>query len=192
MIIIGFTGTRQGMTRLQRQLVESLLVMHPPKETHHGDCVGSDAQFHKIICDQTTASIIIHPPLDRKHRAFCTIDESRGDKVLPEKEYLERNRDIVNVSKIIIAAPKELLEQQRSGTWYTIRQAREKKREIFIVFPDGTVEHEEYLCALCGLPREFCVCEYPFLERDAETGGVVPRSQGEAFIPGRRRRDTKW
>ncbi len=187
MPIIGFTGTRQGMTRLQSQLVESLLAIHPPKEAHHGDCIGSDAQFHRIICDQTTASIIIHPPLDKKYRAFCAADETKGDKILPEKPYLERNQDIVNASKIIIAAPKELLEQQRSGTWYTIRQAREKKREIFIGFPDGTVEHEEYLCALCGLLREFCVCEYPFLERDADTGKVVPRPQGEAFSPGRRR-----
>ncbi len=187
MTIVGFTGTRQGMTRLQRQLVESLLVLHPPKETHHGDCKGSDAQFHRIVCDQTTASIIIHPPLDKKYRAFCAADETRGDKILPEKSYLERNQDIVNASKIIIAAPKELLEQQRSGTWSTIRRAREKKCEVFITFPNGIVEHEEYLCVVCGLVREFCVCEYPFLERDGETGRVIPRPQGEAFWPGRRK-----
>ncbi len=142
MTIIGFTGTRQGMTRLQRQLVESLLVLHPPKETHHGDCIGSDAQFHKIICNQTTASIIIHPPLDRRYRAFCAADETKGDMILPEKPYLERNRDIVNASEIMVAAPKELIEQQRSGTWYTIRRAREKRRQIIIVFPDGTLLRE--------------------------------------------------
>lgn len=49
MTIIGFTGTRRGMTRLQKQMIETFLVMHSPKEAHHGDCVGSDALFHRII-----------------------------------------------------------------------------------------------------------------------------------------------
>ena len=140
MTVIGFTGTRAGMTHLQKQLVETLLVMFPPKETHHGDCIGSDAQFHRIICDQTSASIIIHPPSNPRYRAYCAADEARGDNILLTKPYKERNRDLVNASSIMIAAPRLLREEQRSGTWYTIRYARECGKKIFIVYPDGTVE----------------------------------------------------
>lgn len=37
------------------------------------------------------------------------------------------------------------------------------------------------LCAVCGLTREYCVCEFPFLE--VENGKRVQRPQGEAFSP---------
>lgn len=131
------------MTRLQKQLVETLLVIHKPREVHHGDCIGSDAQFHSIICDKTDSSIIIHPPSDRRYRAFCVADETRGDKILPEKPYLERNRDIVRSIEVILAAPRGFVEERRSGTWSTVRYTREVGREIFIIFPDGSITHEE-------------------------------------------------
>lgn len=140
MTTIGFTGTRQGMTHLQKQMVKTLLVMYPPTEAHHGDCIGADAEFHKIICDKTSASIMIHPPTNPKLRAFCTADETCGDKIYPKKSYLVRNHDIVNPSSIVIATPKELLNKWRSGTWATIRYARKRNKQIFIIFPDGTVE----------------------------------------------------
>jgi len=143
MTVIGFTGTRQGMTRLQKQLVETLLVMHNPKEAHHGDCVGSDAQFHRIICDKTESSIIVHPPTDPKYRAFCAADETRGDMILPAKPYLDRNQAIVDYSSIMIATPRLLREEQCSGTWYTVRYARKVGREIHIIYPDGSTTHEE-------------------------------------------------
>ena len=131
------------MTLSQKQLVETLLAMHNHREVHHGDCIGSDAQFHRIICDKTGSSIMIHPPSDRRYRAFCVADVTRGDKILPEKPYLERNRDIVHGSEIILATPKGFVGELRSGTWYTIRYARMVSREIFIIFPNGSTTHEE-------------------------------------------------
>ena len=48
-----------------------------------------------------------------------------------EKEYLERNDDIVNSVSTLLAGPKDL-DRTRSGTWYTIRKAQEANRNIII------------------------------------------------------------
>src|SRR5574343_935929 len=104
---IGFTGTQQGMTEEQVNSVAFFLTELQPTEIHHGDCIGADADFHKLvrtICP--AAKIIIHPPINESKRAFC-----EGNIVLPAKEYLVRNRDIVDVSEIIIATPEQLIEQ---------------------------------------------------------------------------------
>jgi len=38
--------------------------------------------------------------------------------------YLSRNRAIVDETEMLIATPAEFTEQQRSGTWSTVRYAR--------------------------------------------------------------------
>lgn len=52
--------------------------------------------------------------------------------------YLERNAAIVQSTLELIATPGETVEQVRSGTWATIRQARRRRRPTTIVWPDGT------------------------------------------------------
>ena len=44
---LGFTGTRRGMTSDQQIRVTLLVAELGPKEAHHGDCVGADAEFHE-------------------------------------------------------------------------------------------------------------------------------------------------
>jgi hypothetical protein len=57
----------------------------------------------------------------------------------PERTYLERNKDIVRESASLIAAPLQAEEQQRSGTWSTVRFARKIGKPVFLILPDGTV-----------------------------------------------------
>jgi predicted Rossmann fold nucleotide-binding protein DprA/Smf involved in DNA uptake len=73
-----------------------------------------------------------HPPLIKGKRAFFPSDES-----LPVREYISRNRDIVDASQEIIATPGEFEEQLRSGTWSTIRYARKTGKRVLVVLPDG-------------------------------------------------------
>jgi len=54
------------------------------------------------------------------------------------KEPLARNRDIVNMSDILIAAPGEKAEVLRSGTWATIRYARKMSRKLLVIYPKGS------------------------------------------------------
>lgn len=129
-MIIGFTGTRSGLTELQKQNITNLLnnYTHLDITVHHGDCVGADKDFHEL-CRKLSKDIkiVIHPPNDNKLRAFC-------DSVYIEKpkSYLKRNKDIVNSSNILIACPYSKTEQFRSGTWSTIRYAKKINMLIYI------------------------------------------------------------
>jgi len=131
---IGFTGTRKGMTKAQMKSLLKVLEKLKFREVHHGDCIGADKQFHNLIrLFFPKARIVIHPPNIPTYRAFC-----KGDIILPEKYYLDRNEDIVKSSDIIIACPKEFKEVKRSGTWSTVRCARRLGKLVFVIFPDGS------------------------------------------------------
>lgn len=136
---VGFTGTQKGMTNLQerttRRILSRLLVKWEGKgRFHHGDCIGADAQAHQIAKDLGYI-IVGHPPREYSKRAFCEFDESEEPG-----EYLFRNTRIVVTSEILIAAPREYTERQRSGTWSTVRRARKRQKPIFLVFPDGSIK----------------------------------------------------
>jgi hypothetical protein len=135
---IGFTGTRQGMTQQQRHTVYHLLHEIQPDEVHHGDCTGADAHFHDLVRETTRdIRIIGHPPINDKARAFCIFDETREPK-----DYIPRDRDIVDESQLLIATPKGFKEELRSGTWTTIRLARKAKKPTKIVWLDGSITEE--------------------------------------------------
>jgi len=147
--IIGFTGTKLGMASAQEETLKSLLFqkMHEgPIEAHHGDCVGADAGFHDIICELRSinleTNIVIHPPIRFQTRAFRGTGQS-WVTILPQKDYVDRDYDIVDASDEMFATPRGA-EQVRSGTWTTVRYARRRGRRITIIWPNGsvTVENE--------------------------------------------------
>lgn len=139
---IGFTGAQVGMTKAQKVEFQEIIQSLPQKisEFHHGDCIGADADAHNIICelrekDKKFAPVIhVHPPIKTNKRAFCKLGPLDIEWI--SEEYLERNHLIVDASDILIATPKEYYEVLRSGTWATIRYARNYKTHI-IIYPDG-------------------------------------------------------
>lgn len=132
-MILGFSGTRRGMSKRQRGIVISVLMRLAPTELHHGDCVGADAQINEIA-HQLGIPIHLHPPDNPALRAHC-VDGVR--KVYPEKDYLARDRDIVKASDLILATPLSNGKSQRGGTWYVIKQAGSKKKDLIICFTNG-------------------------------------------------------
>ena len=138
---VAFTGTRQGITLEQKTTLLFFLLEKQPEEFHHGDCVGADEQAHVILRGdeflglQTPCRIIVHPPDNPRHRAYC-----RGDVILPAQPYLMRNRDIVDDCDILIACPKEDQEVLRSGTWSTVRYASKQGKPIKIILPSGHIK----------------------------------------------------
>lgn len=133
---IGFTGTQRGMTTAQRQTVELLLRMPDvPHLTrfHHGDCVGADAEAHRIA-RMVGLYIVVHPPEIAAARAYCAADE-----LWDERPYHVRNRDIVNSCTVLVATPATRQEILRSGTWATIRFARKRGKRIFVIEPSGRI-----------------------------------------------------
>ena len=131
---VGFTGTSNGMTNLQQEALERILIELKPSEFHHGDCEGSDEQAHKIALS-LDIPIIIHPPENPYKRAFCKDYVS----MRIEKPYLERNQNIVKETEILVATPKNAIEELRSGTWATIRFAKKSRKHWSIIEPSGKI-----------------------------------------------------
>ena len=136
MLKVGFTGTEYKLTEKQKEVLVKTLQDIRTVELHHGDCVGADSACHYIALD-LGINIVVHPPINPRLRAFC-----KNDIVLPQKPYLERNHDIVDVTDVLVACPYERGELLRSGTWATIRYARKMHRKIYVIFNDGSVRVE--------------------------------------------------
>jgi hypothetical protein len=122
---LGFTGSRIGMTNEQLKMFAYLLGRLQPLEFHLGDCVGADAEafnIGKMLRPEMT--FVGHPPIDDKLRA-CLFYDVLWD----EKEYLERNRDIVNCSQAVMAAPRK----SSRGTRYTMNYALEQGVKLYVL-----------------------------------------------------------
>ena len=124
---VGFTGARFGLTKPRLKELKGVLMKLYTKGyqvLHHGDAIGGDCIAHDLAI-LIGYKVVVHPPVSPKYRAFRR--KSRGVMILPEKEYLDRNRDIVNSSSIMIAMPRDPeKEELRSGTWACVRYARKQ------------------------------------------------------------------
>ena len=137
------SGTRVGMTKCQREACTRLLRELPHDvEFHHGDCRGVDAEFHNLVY-QIRGSVTllhIHPPTLDKDRAFCK-PEQMSTTVYDTRDYIKRNRAMVDACNVVYAFPKSRVEQKRgSGTWATIRYAKKVGKPCHVVFPCGECE----------------------------------------------------
>jgi hypothetical protein len=147
-MILGFTGTRFGMTDAQKRVVRNFLVERHVVEFHHGDCLGADDQAAMIVKELRAGEgslllpkckITIHPPIDQAYRAGHVVDPAHGDEIRMAKTHFARNRDIVDESAVLIGTPAQDKWQTVGGTWYTIEYARKRQKSMMVVWPNGTV-----------------------------------------------------
>lgn len=126
--VIGFTGTRHGMSENQQKGLGKLLNESTTAVTFvHGDCIGADAFAHDLA-KVLAYYIIIYPCTRITKRAF-----RRGDEEAPPIAPLERNKRIVDRCDVLIAAPSTDHEVRRSGTWATVRYARKVGKPTIIL-----------------------------------------------------------
>lgn len=143
---IGITGTRNNLSIQQvAQINEALVVLYSVSSVfHHGDCVGADEKGAELA-KLAGYYVVSHPPEDEKYRAFADSHEE-----WKEKPYLERNKDIVDNSDIIISVPrkavslKEILNSEngtlRGGTYYTTKYALKSRKSVIMILPNGYFE----------------------------------------------------
>lgn len=140
MINLGFSGSRRGMSSLQKQafqkVVNDLQVAKGIGKFHHGDCVGADAEAHAFVRNRGIF-IIVHPPENATNRAYCV-----GNEVRPSYDYSTRNRHIVEETDRLIATPLMTEHEQRqsgfgSGTWHAVNFARRCGKQVMVLLPDG-------------------------------------------------------
>lgn len=128
----GFTGTRAGMSAAQLAWLPTVFPTGTP--LHHGGCVGADAQMHAHALS-TGSTVVVHPPINPKLR----MPYDPRALWMPAKEYLPRDRDIVDATNRLLATP-DGPPRLGSGTWYTIDYAVSRKVPVLVCYPDGTVE----------------------------------------------------
>lgn len=128
-MIIGITGTREGMTDSQMLAVGRFLLEHTG-EFHHGDCVGVDVQAARIA-QSLNYLTVSHPPEDSSMRAGHL-----SDTILAPLGYLERDREIVDSVEILMVVPKEKEWQSKGGTWYTHDYAKKRGVPVVMFYPE--------------------------------------------------------
>lgn len=130
-MIVGFTGTREGMTDLQKALLVNRLAGLCPDQFLHGDCIGADEEAHQLVrLHHPNCAIILHPPSYPEYRAYC-----EADIEMPPQGFLARNRAIAMRCDELVAAPKQTVQELRSGTWATIRYARKAGKPVHLLMP---------------------------------------------------------
>lgn len=140
-MILGFTGTRYGMTTSQHAWLKDLLTelqgrkTDPLVEVHHGACMGADEECH-TLCLAADISVVLHPPGNPRYRATCDCAVSTR---LPAP-YLVRNAAIVDASSCLVAMPWEAYEPssvRAGGTWWTVRYARRRSHVTSLLVKHG-------------------------------------------------------
>lgn len=135
---IGVTSTRRGITSKQFSNIHSWIFEYKPHiiKLHHGVCIGGDEEINdmaRMLGVWTTG----HPPIDTKYMSRCVVDE-----MLKPKDYLNRDRDIVNVAGVLLVAPwqnEKPPTTRGSGTWYTHDYAEGHDIPTIIFWPDGRI-----------------------------------------------------
>jgi hypothetical protein len=142
-VTFSFTGTRKGVTLAQKDALVTLRDQFKPEIARHGCCEGADRNFHLVMLH--SATIIGHP---------CCVEQSLwagkcGSEFgriheLPSGSLAvaarKRNEAMVEFCDLLVACPGQYYEEQRSGTWMTIRMAKTRGRRLAIIWPDGRVE----------------------------------------------------
>lgn len=143
-IRLGFTGTQYGgMTEDQFMRVAALVTKLKGRIEFatHGDCINADEEFHGICFDRKV-NVIVRPGDNPLKRAYCSVGVKNKFVIFTDEPQpmMDRNQVIVDTSNLLIATPKGFVEEQRSGTWATIRRARKAGIALIIIYPDGRWE----------------------------------------------------
>lgn len=134
MMMVAITGTRQGLSLQQKATLELWLAFHPLNCLCHGAAYGTD-EYLAVRANEGT-HVIAFPCNLKGQTSEKAIQAS--DEVFDAEPPLERNRAMVDYAMELIAFPRLMEEEQRSGTWATIRYARRRNVPVTIFWPDGT------------------------------------------------------
>ena len=132
---VGVTGTREGATDHQLlSIIEFLKTINSVSELHHGDCKGVDEQV-AAIARALGYKTVCHPPVSNYLRAYHPSDEFR-----PPLGYLQRDRNIVDETELLLVVPLHATRQAKSGTWYTHDYAVRTDKPVKLFLPE--TKHE--------------------------------------------------
>lgn len=133
-LAIGVTATRKGITLYQSRQAQRWLEMLRPYSYrfHHGNCRGGDIDLATIAA-RLDYFLIAHPSNLKTYN-----DKTFGlnNRVLDAQPPLDRNQVIVQRVDLLLVCPKTMGEEMRSGTWFTVRRAREAQLPYVVLWPE--------------------------------------------------------
>ena len=156
-MILTFTGTRAGTTPAQLLAVFNLISADLPERFLHGGAPGADEEIDGLVAplywehgtgEQRLLGVIMPIqvfPADAERQAYWLQQKeySAIRDVYQPQDPLKRDRIMARLCDRLIACPKEQTsEVLRSGTWATVRYAREAGKPVTLVRPDGKIEVE--------------------------------------------------
>ena len=129
---VGVTGTREGATAYQLAELRTVLTELKGTEFHHGDCAGVDVQA-AAIAKELGYRIVCHPPKSSEQQGFFG-----GDEVREPLGYLQRDRNIVDATDVLLVVPLQNAWQPKGGTWYTHDYAVKKGKPVSVIYPGNS------------------------------------------------------
>lgn len=141
---IGFTGSREGPTKEQRDMWGYVCKELIGIEAHNGCAIGVDRyvalnptkqaqkrNWTAVFWPANQDGLNWAADVGRAYVKYGLLREVRPP--------LERNKCIVTESHGLIAMPITIEEQVRSGTWATIRYARKMGKPVLVIGPNGDI-----------------------------------------------------
>lgn len=143
-MVVGVTGTRNGPTPQQHDAMRLFLRGMPIERLVHGAAPGVDTFAHDIVRTfHGQIPIELHPS-NLSYRSSLLTFPSGNCEIYPELPPLERNRNIVNRIHGLLAVPATDKEAN-SGTWSTVRYAREIGCPVYVVRQNGRIVRDRPL-----------------------------------------------
>ncbi len=141
-MIVGFTGSRQGLTVLQRRELGKVLSCLSGS-MRNGAAEGADRDAAYFWDAYPKRAIDFYPCNEEQAYWAESWAAPRGNATahLISRPIVRNRVHIVDPCSILVAAPAGP-ETQRGGTWSTIRYAKSLERPIAIVWPSGDVEFQ--------------------------------------------------
>lgn len=132
---IGITGTREGANDAQLQsIIKFMESLGSDHELHHGDCKGVDVQV-AAAAKYLGWRVVCHPPKSNKMQGYFG-----GDEMREPLGYLQRDRNIVNETEMLMVVPLQDEWQPTGGTWYTHDYAKKTNKPVNIFYPTVKIE----------------------------------------------------
>jgi hypothetical protein len=139
-LIWGESGTREGATKLQVASVGWLWSRYDISLLHNGAYYrGVDRQLYHLA-KGFQIPVILHPPHWDDIQVFWGIEDEQRDAA----PSLVRNKNIILESECMVAIPRGIKEELRSGTWMTVRHTRKQSKPLAIVWPNGLISYENW------------------------------------------------
>lgn len=133
---VGITASREGLSAQQcdalTKILHRLRCEFGALLFHHGCCRGGD-EIGARLAREAGYFVVGHPPESNKLRSWV-----KCDYLMDPLPYLDRDTRIVEWSDFVIGLP-QIPECSRSGTWYTIREARRLQRRLVVINTAGMI-----------------------------------------------------